>query len=138
MTHPTNPPFDHAEFNEKRILVTGGTQGIGEAIVRRLAAAGATVATTARSPLPEGQHPALFVQADVATPAGVEKVLNEVNARFGGVDILVHNVGGSSAPSGGALALTARTGSLRSTSTCSPRCGSIVRSFPGCSNGARA
>lgn len=106
MTHPTNPPFDHAEFTEKRILVTGGTQGIGEAIVRRLAAAGATVATTARSPLPEGQHPALFVRADLATPAGVEKVVNEVNARFGGMDILVHNVGGSSAPSGGALALT--------------------------------
>lgn len=56
--------------------------------------------------MPERQHPALFVQADVATIAGVEKVVDAVNSRFGGVDILVHNVGGSSAPSGSTLALT--------------------------------
>jgi len=47
--------FDPAEFAGKRALVTGGTKGMREAIVRRLAAGGATVATTARSPLPEGQ-----------------------------------------------------------------------------------
>ncbi|MCI0387827.1 MAG: hypothetical protein MOB07_03515 [Acidobacteria bacterium] len=45
-------------------MITGGTKGVGEAIVRRLAAAGATVATTGRSPLPEGQAVELFVQAE--------------------------------------------------------------------------
>jgi len=97
---------DATELSGRRALVTGGTQGIGEAIVRRLAAAGATVATTARSPLPKGARVDLFVQADVGTPEGAAKVAREVDERLGGVDILVHNVGGSSAPSGGALALT--------------------------------
>jgi len=102
----TRFPFDPSEFADKRVLITGGTQGMGEAIVRRLAVGGATVATTARSPLPEGQSPALFVQADIATPEGVERVASEVLARLGGIDILINNVGGSSAPSGGVLALT--------------------------------
>src|SRR5947207_12423338 len=97
--------FDPAEFAGKRALVTGGTQGMGEAIVRRLAAGGATVATTARSPAPGGQAAALFVQADVSTRAGVDTVIRSVLDRLGGVDILVNNVGGSSAPSGGVLAL---------------------------------
>jgi NAD(P)-dependent dehydrogenase (short-subunit alcohol dehydrogenase family) len=37
------------DFAAKRVLVTGGTKGMGEAIVRRLREAGATVFTTARS-----------------------------------------------------------------------------------------
>ena len=38
------------EFKDTRILVTGGTKGVGEAIVRRFQPSGALVATTARSP----------------------------------------------------------------------------------------
>lgn len=85
----------------RRALVTGGTQGIGAAIVRALARDGVRVATTARSPLPAGQTPDLFVQADVSTANGVAEVVERVTAVLGGVDILVHNVGGSSAPAGG-------------------------------------
>src|SRR6266852_7914848 len=88
--------IDPTEFLRKRALVTGGTKGIGEALVRRLAAGGAKVATTARSELPEGQSPDLFIRADVGTAAGVEKVVRTVLDRFGDVDLLVHNVGGSS------------------------------------------
>src|SRR6266849_4868191 len=106
MSDATPFSFDPTEFAGKRALVTGGTKGMGEAIVRRLAAGGATVATTARSPLPESQAVKLFVQADISTRAGVDKVVREVMERFGGVDILVNNVGGSSAPSGGVLALS--------------------------------
>ena len=96
---------DAAEFGGKRALVTGGTKGMGEAIVRRLVAGGATVATTARAASPDAGPAKVFVQADLGTRAGVDAVVREVMQRFGGVDILVNNVGGSSAPSGGVLAL---------------------------------
>lgn len=105
MTAATQFSFDPTEFAGKCALVTGGTKGMGEAIVRRLAAGGATVATTARSPLPESLAVALFVQADISTREGVDTVARAVLDRLGGVDILVNNVGGSSAPSGGVLAL---------------------------------
>ena len=51
-----------AEFAGKRVLVTGGTKGIGEAIVNRLARGGAKVIATARS-VPAGGAPERFVQA---------------------------------------------------------------------------
>jgi NAD(P)-dependent dehydrogenase (short-subunit alcohol dehydrogenase family) len=98
--------IDPAEFAGKRVLVTGGTEGIGEAVVRRLAGGGARVATTARSPLPEARTLDLFVQADVSTRQGTDKVVDHVLHRFGGLDILVNVVGGSGSPSGGVLALT--------------------------------
>lgn len=79
---------------------------MGEAIVKRLSCAGGTVITTARSTTADLPTSALFVQADLSTREGVEKVVKEIMDRLGGVDILVNNVGGSSAPSGGVLALT--------------------------------
>jgi NAD(P)-dependent dehydrogenase (short-subunit alcohol dehydrogenase family) len=106
MTTSSNVPFDANEFEGKRALVTGGTKGIGEAIVNRLARAGATVVATARSVPADAQTPSLLVQADMSTRADVEKVVKKILERFGGVDILVNNVGGSSAPSGGVLALS--------------------------------
>lgn len=94
-----------SEFRGKRALVTGGTKGIGEAIVNRLVLGGATVITTARS-VPADHAPERFVQADVSTRDGVDQVIKAVIDRLGGVDILIHNVGGSSAPGGGALVLS--------------------------------
>ncbi len=99
-------PATGEEFTNKRVLVTGGTQGAGEAIVRRFLVSGAQVATSARSALPEGQRPTLFVQADLGTPGGIQKLTKRVLHEWGGIDILVNCVGGSDAPNGGYAALT--------------------------------
>lgn len=96
---------DASEFTGKRILVTGGTKGIGEAVVNRLRRGGGTVLATARS-VPGGGKPELFIQADVSTRAGADDVIKTTLDRLGGLDILINSVGGSSAPGGGALALT--------------------------------
>jgi len=85
----------------QRALVTGGTQGIGEAVVATLREAGATVVTTARSRPRDLAYPDLFVAADVSTAEGCEVVAQAVRERLGGVDLIVHVVGGSSAPAGG-------------------------------------
>ncbi|MFD4252353.1 SDR family oxidoreductase [Amycolatopsis thermoflava] len=90
----------------RRALVTGGGRGTGAAVVARLRAAGADVLATARTRPEHADGP--FVAADVTAPGGVETVVREVRDRFGALDILVHTVGGSSAPGGGFAALTDR------------------------------
>ncbi|MFC5462812.1 SDR family oxidoreductase [Massilia niabensis] len=93
-------------FKGRHALVTGGTKGMGEAIVRRLAQDGATVITTARR-LPQEPLPGVrYLEADVGSADGVDRVAEAVKREFGYLDFLVNNVGGSSAPGGGALALT--------------------------------
>jgi NAD(P)-dependent dehydrogenase (short-subunit alcohol dehydrogenase family) len=90
------------ELDGRRALVTGGTQGIGAAVVARLRDAGATVLTTARStPAVALPDKTLFVAADVATAEGCAAVAAAVRERLRGIDIIVHVVGGSSAPAGG-------------------------------------
>jgi NAD(P)-dependent dehydrogenase (short-subunit alcohol dehydrogenase family) len=94
------------EFDGKRALVTGGTKGMGAAIVTLLALRGARVVTTAREAPVAPLAGVRYVQADVATPAGTQTVIDTVEREFGGIDLLVDNVGGSTAPGGGVLALT--------------------------------
>ncbi|MCE6988057.1 SDR family oxidoreductase [Dyadobacter sp. CY323] len=87
-------------------LVTGGTKGAGKAIAERLAKAGATVIITARNK-PGFNHFAFhFISADLNKPEGTTSVVSEVNAKFGGVDILINNLGGSESPGGGFAALS--------------------------------
>ena len=95
-----------AELTGRRVIVTGGGQGIGAAVVRRLRNAGATVFTTTRTAPEPLDAPDLFVAADVATADGAARVAEATLARLGGIDVIVHNVGGSSAPGGGYAALT--------------------------------
>jgi NAD(P)-dependent dehydrogenase (short-subunit alcohol dehydrogenase family) len=72
MTTTSQFSFDRTEFDGKRALITGGTKGMGEATVRRLAAGGATVATTARSPLPETRRPT-FSSKPTSAPRRVSR-----------------------------------------------------------------
>ena len=93
------------EFDGRRVWVTGGTKGAGKAIADRLQRGGATVIITARSePTEKTDHH--FIQADVSTAEGTTKVINEILNSFQGIDIMIHNVGGSSAPSGGFITVT--------------------------------
>ncbi|MCP1427119.1 NAD(P)-dependent dehydrogenase (short-subunit alcohol dehydrogenase family) [Paenibacillus xylanexedens] len=98
--------FSVSEFKGKRVLVTGGTKGMGQAVVKRLANGGATVLTTARSLSADLPNSVKFVQADVATTEGVEQIISAVKEQLGGIDIIVHCVGGSTTPPGGALVLS--------------------------------
>jgi NAD(P)-dependent dehydrogenase (short-subunit alcohol dehydrogenase family) len=93
------------ELTGKIALVTGGTKGLGKAIAERLEKAGATVIITARNKAEE-DNSLHFIAADLSTPEGTEKVVKEVNSKFGRLDILVNNLGSSETPGGGFSALT--------------------------------
>ena len=85
----------------KVALVTGASRGIGAAIARELAAAGAHVALSGREEatlqdtartLPKGTH-ALAVKADVAETSDLDRLVGTVVEELGGIDILVNNAG---------------------------------------------
>src|SRR5258708_1480782 len=97
--------IDGNEFNGKRVLVTGGTKGIGQAIVNRIIEGDSTLLNSART-LHAGNDPRQFVREDMSTRAGIDHLVEVLMDRLGGIDILIHNVGGSAAPGGGALALS--------------------------------
>jgi NAD(P)-dependent dehydrogenase (short-subunit alcohol dehydrogenase family) len=94
------------ELSGKIALVTGGTKGAGKAIAQRLQKAGATVIITARNK-PEteavNQH---FISADLSKSEGTKKVVEEVLAKFGRLDILINSLGGSETKGGGFAVLT--------------------------------
>ena len=98
--------MDGRELAEKTALVTGGTKGAGKAIAERLARAGATVIITARNKPEKMNGEFHYIAADLSNPEGTEKVIDEIKNAFGGVDILINNLGGSETPGGGFQALT--------------------------------
>jgi 3-oxoacyl-[acyl-carrier protein] reductase len=97
------------DFRHKVVLLTGGSRGIGRAIARMFAEAAAHVALNFRSDQERaaatvaelqkissrngigGRH--FHVQADITSPAAVKRMVDEVVARMGRVDVLVNNAG---------------------------------------------
>ncbi|HOC41925.1 MAG TPA: SDR family oxidoreductase [Thermoanaerobaculales bacterium] len=89
------------DFTGKRVLVTGGSRGIGRAIAAAFAQGGARVAISYRSSraaaeetlsgLPGGPH--IVVRADVTDPAAVERMVGAVITGLGGLDVVVNNAG---------------------------------------------
>lgn len=88
-------------LNGKKILVTGGSRGIGEGIVKRLASLGATVAFTYTSrpeaaeevlkSLPGSAH--FHLKMDVKSQESVQEGVTQAIERLGGLDGLVNNAG---------------------------------------------
>jgi NAD(P)-dependent dehydrogenase (short-subunit alcohol dehydrogenase family) len=96
----------NTRLDGKIALITGGTKGIGKAIADRLAAAGATIIITARSQPVDANQSYHFIAADLAKVGESDKLANEINEKFGKVDILINNIGGTSSPGGGFSTLT--------------------------------
>lgn len=95
---------DFLNLSGKRALITSGTKGAGVSTVDLFRKLGARVLTTARS-APANSSADLFVAADLSTSEGCYTVAEAVRGQLGGVDIIVHMLGGSSAPAGGFSAL---------------------------------
>ena len=87
----------------KSALITGGSHGIGLACAQALAAEGVHIAICSRNPtrlenakaaLASKKVKFLSVQADVLDPGSADKVMDVVDRTWGGIDILINNVGG--------------------------------------------
>lgn len=86
------------DFHGKTVLVTGGSKGIGLSIAESFSEAGARVAICARDAahFPSlKEQKTLCIKADVTDEADVQRVIEETIDSFGGLDILINNVGGA-------------------------------------------
>ncbi len=90
------------QLQEKRIVITGASKGIGLALVERFLAEGARVVAASRRPSVELERLAgdalVHVSADLTQPDAPAEVVARAAAAFGGLDVLVNNVGGVLAP----------------------------------------
>lgn len=96
------------DLRGKRAVVTGGSRGIGRAVVQRPAAGGAAVVASARTAVDPAELPdgVSFVAADSRDPADIVRLAEPAKDELGEVDILVNNAGGAEVHLDGLLSLT--------------------------------
>jgi NAD(P)-dependent dehydrogenase (short-subunit alcohol dehydrogenase family) len=93
------------QLKGQRALVTGGSKGVGAALVQGLRAGGVEVMTASRFAPAQPIEGVTYVAADLSTAEGAAEVARTALERWAGVDILVNMLGGSSSPGGGFAAL---------------------------------
>src|SRR4030065_912488 len=85
------------EFEGKSVIVTGGAQGIGQAIALRFASAGARISIldvdVSNASFPGFEDSICLFSGDVANSLDVERFVSDVAKRTGRIDILVNNAG---------------------------------------------
>ncbi len=90
---------DRLDLSGKTVLVTGGGKGVGRGITRRFLEAGADVVICGRNepeqPVEARGRGALFSAADVREVEQIERLVSFVSERFGRLDVLVNNAGGT-------------------------------------------
>ena len=93
------PEPSELDLTGRVVLVTGGARGIGRGITERFLAAGADVVICARHEPPEPPaargRTAFFIGADVRSAEDVDRLVGTAAERFGRLDVLVNNAGGS-------------------------------------------
>lgn len=89
------------EFTGKRVIVTGGSRGIGAAIAQRFLDGGASVVVTARSATEDTPKAATFISGDISTLAGVQTFAAAALDVLGGLDVIVNNAGAARGHLGG-------------------------------------
>jgi len=105
-THQSTDGDDPLDFGGRVIIVTGGGRGIGRGIAEAFLAAGADVTVCGRAELADEELPvardrsgaarrAVFVGADVRDPDQVAALVSVTVTRFGRLDVMVNNAGGS-------------------------------------------
>ena len=99
MTPPSGSPAPDARFGGQVVLVTGSSSGIGAATAHQFAAAGATVVVNSATSVEAGRAvaaelpDATYVQADVSDEADCTRLVADVIAAHGRLDVLVNNAG---------------------------------------------
>ena len=94
------------QLNGLRAVVTGGTMGLGAAVVQNLVEGGARVATSARDVSARPVEGVTYIRADLTTSEGVAHLAQCVLQEWGGVDIVINVLGGSNTPAGGFAAIS--------------------------------
>src|SRR6266478_1543496 len=95
-SHGTGKEAAMTQTRKLRVAITGGTSGLGLALVRRFSGAGAAIAFTARSPervaaVSRASSGACGIVADIADKEMIYPTATQISGHLGGVDVLVNN-----------------------------------------------